>query len=359
MEKLEGLMKDLDRNFWKNKNVLLTGHTGFKGSWLTVLLSQLGTNVIGASLRPVTSPNLFDLANIESLCSKSYFSDIRNYDDTLKIILDSEADIIIHFAAQALVRESYATPLDTFSTNIMGTANILNAATNSSNVKAVLVVTTDKVYSNQEWIWPYREDDKLGGYDPYSASKAASELVISSYRDSFLRRRGVSVASARAGNVIGGGDWSKDRLIPDAIRHWREGKTLNIRNPGSTRPWQHVLEPLHGYLLLLQKLWKDPSIEGAYNFGPDLSGNSSVNSVIELAKNYFPLSSVAYGTASENLHESNALSLDISKARTVLGYSPRWDLESSVRKTMLWYLGALQGKDSLELCVEDIESFYS
>ena len=268
-------------DFWRGKRVLLTGHTGFKGSWLALWLKRLGAKVTGIAIEPNTSPSLFELGDIQEGMI-SHYCDIRNL-TKLQILIESvQPEIVFHLAAQPLVRASYKDPLDTFSTNIIGTANILDSLRKVESCKVAVMVTTDKVYRNKEWLYPYRESDALGGYDPYSASKAASEIVISSYRDSFLAQQGLAVGSARAGNVIGGGDWSQDRLIPDAVRAWQAGVALEIRNPKATRPWQHVLEPLAGYLTLAYKLWNQPELVGAYNFGPQPHEVASVRTVIEL-----------------------------------------------------------------------------
>ena len=261
-------MKNPNPSFWQNKRVLVTGQSGFKGSWMVIWLQQMGAKVCGVSLPPQTAPNLFTLASIEALCEESHFCDIRDAKHLENTMAAFQPDIVFHLAAQALVRASYADPLDTFATNVMGTAHLLEAIRLISDVKVALMITTDKVYKNREWIWPYREEDPLGGHDPYSAGKAASEMVIESYYQSFLKHQDKAIASVRAGNVIGGGDWSADRLIPDAIRAWQNKQVLNIRNPEAIRPWQHVLEPLSGYLLLAEKLWQNPEKTGAYNFGP-------------------------------------------------------------------------------------------
>ena len=253
--------------FWRGKSVLITGHTGFKGAWLTLWLAQLGARVTGVALPPATSPNLFTEAKVEALCD-SHVCDVRDAAAFLDRIKASRPEIVFHLAAQPLVRASYREPLATFETNAMGTAYLLDAVRQIDSVRVVVIVTTDKVYRNVETLQPYREDDPLGGRDPYSASKAASEIIAASYRASFLAVRNVAVATARSGNVIGGGDWSDDRLIPDAIRAWDAGRALVIRHPEAVRPWQHVLEPLAGYMILASKLWERPSLADAYNFGP-------------------------------------------------------------------------------------------
>lgn len=342
-----------DCNFWHGKRVLLTGHTGFKGGWLTLWLHRLGAHITGISLPPITSPNLFDLAKVNEL-SDSYFCDIRNIEALTTLVSSAQPEVVFHLAAQPLVRYSYQKPVETFGTNVMGTAHVLDALRGLGSVKAVVMVTTDKVYRNNEWHWPYREDDVLGGQDPYSASKAASEIVIASYRDSFLAEQGVAVASARAGNVMGGGDWSADRLIPDAVRSWQKNETLKIRRPNAIRPWQHVLEPLAGYLILAEQLWANASLAGAYNFGPPSQEASTVRDVIELAQTAYGNGTVQYGDGSDGPHEAGWLALEIAKARHTLGFEPRLSLANAVQRTMTWYQSQNSGFDASKLCENDI-----
>ena len=342
--------------FWRGKRVFLTGHTGFKGAWLTLWLARLGAQVTGVSLPPRTEPNLFSLAGIDRLC-ESHFCDITDREKLSELIQRAKPDILFHLAAQALVRPSYREPVSTFATNVMGTVNVLDALRGLNSIKAAIMITTDKVYHNHEWAWPYRENDALGGHDPYSASKAASELVIASYRDAFLLEQGVAVASARAGNVIGGGDWSEDRLIPDAVRCWQSGQTLMIRRPQSVRPWQHVLEPLAGYLALGEQLCSRPEIAGAYNFGPYPHETSNVKQVIEMARSFYGAGCVHYGDGSEGPHEAGCLALENAKARNVLGYWPRWSLVDAVQRTFAWYRGQHQGERVEVLCEREIVEF--
>lgn len=265
---------NVDPFFWKDKRVFLTGHTGFKGGWLTIWLSAMGAKVVGFSLAPNTNPNLFEVANVASSCEDSHICDIAHFEHLRKTMLLAKPDIVIHMAAQPLVRYAYLNPVETYATNVMGTVHVLEALRSCKTVRAAVMVTTDKCYENKEWTWGYRENDSMGGYDPYSNSKSCAELVSASYRQSFFSEKdyakhGVAIASARAGNVIGGGDWSADRLIPDAISAFESGKALMIRNPLSIRPWQHVLEPLSGYLVLAQALYeKGIDFNGAWNFGP-------------------------------------------------------------------------------------------
>lgn len=345
-----------DTEFWKGKRVLLTGHTGFKGAWLVLWLRQFGADVHGISLAPNTNPNLFSLAEIDCHCH-SHIHDLREPSVLDQLVKSIKPEVVFHLAAQPLVRASYQDPLATYSTNVMGTANLLNALRGVETVKVAVMVTTDKVYLNKEWHWPYREEDLLGGHDPYSASKAASEIVISSFRASFLSAQGVAVATARAGNVIGGGDWADDRLVPDAVRAWHDGRVLEVRRPQAIRPWQHVLEPLSGYLSLAQHLWNQPEDSGAYNFGPEASGAASVREVVEIAKQAFGRGEVRYGERDSGPHEAGFLSLDVAKARLILGIKPKWTLSQSVQRTLNWYRAQSQGVSALSLCSADIAAY--
>lgn len=345
-------------DFWHGKRVLLTGHTGFKGSWLALWLQNLGADVIGIALSPATMPNLFELAQVAD-GMESHFCDIRNEDKLKELVRKSRPEIIFHLAAQPLVRASYKDPVATYATNVMGTAHLLDALHGLDSVRVAVMVTTDKVYRNLEQPYPYRESDSLGGHDPYSASKAASEIMIASYRDAFLREQGVAVASARAGNVIGGGDWSEDRLIPDAVRAWQTGAALEIRRPQSIRPWQHVLEPLHGYLSLAEKLWHEPALAGAFNFGPYTHEAATVHDVVELARQAYGIGDVRYGDGTEGPHEAGWLALETAKARVDLGVRPKWNLAETVARTMAWYRDQNQGTEARELCVAEIAAYQS
>lgn len=346
----------ISSDFWRGLRVLVTGHTGFKGGWLTFRLNQLGAQVTGISLPPNHQPNLFDALGLGELCD-SHFIDIRHPDRLKTEIHRVQPEIVFHLAAQPLVRSSYREPLETFSTNVMGTAHVLEALRGLKTVRVAVMVTTDKVYRNREWPWPYREDDALGGYDPYSASKAACEIVIDSYRQAFLQEQGVAVASARAGNVIGGGDWSEDRLIPDAVRAWQSGQTLHIRRPLAIRPWQHVLEPLAGYLRLAEQLMDKPTLAGAWNFGPPSHEAATVRDVIDLARIAYGAGDVDYGDGSEGPHEAGWLALETAKARLTLGVKPRWPLTEAVTRTMHWYRRLADGADARQLCREDIAAY--
>lgn len=343
-------------NFWHGKRVLITGHTGFKGSWLAIWLKKLGASITGISLEPDTNPSLYKLSNLEQEIT-SYICDINSYAELSKIVRCVKPEIVFHLAAQPLVRKSYSEPLLTFSTNTLGTANLLESLRGLESTKVAIFVTTDKVYANNEWSYPYRETDTLGGHDPYSASKAASELVISSYKASFLTEQGLAIATARAGNVIGGGDWSADRLIPDAIRAWQTGKPLEIRRPESIRPWQHVLEPLAAYISLAEILWAKPELADSYNFGPEITDTKTVRELVEFARNHFPGSEVVYSEDQTGPHESGLLSLDISKAKSKLGISPNWDLQQSMDHTLNWYLSLYQGSNARDLCEQDINDY--
>lgn len=345
-----------DANFWQGKRVLVTGHTGFKGGWLVIWLQRMGAQVSGLSMLPTTQPNLFELAAVDSICA-SHICDIRNQAEVDRIIRKIEPEIVFHLAAQSLVRESYKSPIDTFATNVMGTGHILESIRVIGSVRATVMVTTDKVYKNNEWLWPYREQDSLGGHDPYSASKAASEIMISSYRASFLTENGGSVSSARAGNVIGGGDWCADRLIPDAVRAWEKGKELVIRRPEAIRPWQHVLEPLAGYLKLAEASWNDQELAGAYNFGPDTNGAVSVREVIELARVTYGSGALSFGDGNDGPHEAGLLTLEVTKSRSILKVKPRWSLTQSIERTMQWYLAQGNGANARVLCDSDIAAY--
>jgi len=346
----------IDAAFWKGRRVLVTGHTGFKGSWLTIWLKQLGCKVTGVGLKPSTDPALFELANISELC-ESHIVDIRDLSKLTAVAKKTQPEVVFHLAAQALVRQGYRDPIDTFSTNTMGTVNVLESLRLTGSTKAVVMVTTDKVYRNIEPLMPYEESDTLGGFDPYSASKAASELIIDCYRNSFLNIQGIFVASARAGNVIGGGDWAADRLIPDAIRAWSSNQSIEVRHPASIRPWQHVLEPLKGYIILAQQLASSSELASAFNFGPEFNEAASVRHVIELAQSAWIGAQVHWGERSTQVHEAACLRLETSKVRDVLGVQSVWTIEKAVERTMDWYQNQGQGGKAIDLCQGDIKDF--
>jgi CDP-glucose 4,6-dehydratase len=340
--------------FWHGRRVLLTGHTGFKGSWMSAWLVELGAEVTGVALEPYTDPAMFNLLGLDQHLD-SHIADIRDAAAVQKVVAAARPEIIIHMAAQALVRESYSTPVDTFATNVMGTAHVLEAARHADGLEAVVVVTSDKCYENREWVWGYRESDAMGGHDPYSASKGCTELVTASYRRSF--GGDVAIASARAGNVIGGGDWSDDRLIPDIVRSIAAGEVVQIRSPNAIRPWQHVLEPLGGYLLLAERLCTEgAACADAWNFGPAIGDTQPVSALIErLSRNFDALQwQVDDG---EHPHEAHFLKLDISKAVSELGYQPRLSLDTALDWTAQWYQAHFDGQDMLAVTRRQIETF--
>lgn len=322
-------------DIFRNKRVLLTGHTGFKGSWLALWLTELGAQITGISLTPEIEPNHW---NLLALDTDDRRVDIRNSDAVLKIFEETKPEIVFHLAAQPLVRRSYRDPLETWSTNVMGTANILEASRLTESVRAIVVVTTDKCYENQEWPWGYRENDRLGGHDPYSASKAGAELVAASYRSAFFGNKSAPLlATARAGNVIGGGDWSEDRLIPDLVRATTNNQSLEIRSPNATRPWQHVLESLSGYLLLGQKLLeRQKDVAAPWNFGPESEGNRSVSEVLGKLGMQWP-NMRWHITDATQPHEATLLYLDSAKSKNQLQWQPVWGIDAALAKTAEWY----------------------
>jgi CDP-glucose 4,6-dehydratase len=349
----------VDQNFWEGKRVFLTGHTGFKGSWLSIWLHRMGAQVTGYSLTAPTKPSMFEIGNVNDVLLESIIGDITDLELLTRSVHRAKPDIIIHMAAQPLVRESYNNPVNTFNTNVMGTVNILEAARTCSSVRVILNVTTDKVYENQEWTWGYRENESLGGYDPYSSSKACSELVTSAYRRSFMQSTEISVATARAGNVIGGGDWAEDRLIPDIIRALINGEDIEIRNPEAVRPWQHVLEPLSGYLLLCQQLYLEgEEYTQAWNFGPRDSDAKSVEWIVGKMLERWPYEHPGYKVVREShKHEAKMLKLDCSKAFNELNWVPRWALDKALEATIQWFVEYYQGKNIIELCERQITEY--
>lgn len=331
----------MNANFWHGKHVLITGHTGFKGSWLTFWLNELGAKVSGISLAPETSDNAFTALDLEPRCANHFLIDIRNREEVQGAIKSLNPEILFHMAAQPLVRRSYAEPLETYETNVMGTANVLMAARDCASLRSAVIVTTDKCYENREWAWGYRESDALGGHDPYSSSKACAEILTSSFRRSFFAvpgRNRIGLASVRAGNVIGGGDWSQDRLIPDLVRSTRTGDTMEIRSPMAIRPWQHVLSPLSGYLSLAEHLFTDPlKYSEAYNFAPADDDCVPVRTLIEMFESSWGKSLPWRISDGPHPHESHFLKLDSSKARADLAWRPQWNLAQALTATAEWY----------------------
>jgi len=350
----------VDPVFWKGKKVFLTGHTGFKGGWLSLWLASMGAKVTGYALAPNTTPNLFAVLAIDSLIEKSHIADIRDLASLQKAMSEAKPDVVIHMAAQPLVRYSYANPVETYATNVMGTVHVLESTRNINSVRATVVVTTDKCYENKEWIWGYRENDPMGGYDPYSNSKGCAELVTSAYRKSYFSNKpqGNYIASARAGNVIGGGDWSEDRLIPDAIKAFEAGIPLMIRNPLAVRPWQHVLEPLSGYLILAQALYKKgPLFASGWNFGPRDEDSRSVEEVVNLLIAQWGGPASWKKEFSEQPHEANLLKLECSKSRIQLGWVPKWSLEVATQKIVEWQKAILSKENMREVSLAQINDF--
>jgi CDP-glucose 4,6-dehydratase len=351
-----------ERDFWRKKRVFITGHTGFKGSWLSMWFHSLGAEVTGYALPPPTQPSLFKLAKVDRMVN-SIIADIRGLGRLTQRMRQSRPEIVIHMAAQPLVRDSYQSPIETYSTNVMGTVHLFEAVRKCSGVKAVVNVTTDKCYENREWPWGYRESEPLGGYDPYSNSKACSELITSSYRNSFFNpadysNHGVAIASARSGNVIGGGDWATDRLVPDCIRSLLKGRSILIRNPQAIRPWQHVLEPLHGYLVLAQKLYEEgPRYAGAWNFGPDDQDARAVEWIVQSICRRWGLGASYVVSKGEHPHEAQCLKLDCSKARSELKWFPRWNLEQAIEKVMEWVEAYRKGRDVRKVCLKQIGEY--
>ncbi len=353
-----------DKNFWQGKKVFIAGHTGFKGSWLCLWLHSMGAKVTGYALAPPTDPSLFELCKVNKLVT-SIIADVRDGDSLHKAMASANPEIVIHMAAQPLVRESFKNPVDTYSINVMGTVNVLEAARKCNGIKAVVNVTTDKCYENREWVWGYRENEHLGGYDPYSSSKACSELVTAAYRSSFFNPKdygthGVSLATARAGNVIGGGDWAVDRLIPDCIRALLKGEKIAIRNPNSVRPWQHVLEPLSGYLTLVWKLYESgPRYAEAWNFGPDEGDAKPVEYIVQRICSKWGNNASYEVDKEEHPHEAHYLKLDCSKAKTELGWKPKWSLEKALDSIIEWTSAYRDGKDLRKVCLDQIEKYHN
>jgi CDP-glucose 4,6-dehydratase len=347
----------MNPQFWAGKRVLLTGHTGFKGSWLSLWLQFLGAKLSGLALEAPTCPSLFEEANIGQ-GMQSIIGDVRDFETVVKTVANVCPEIVIHMAAQPLVRYSYQNPIETYATNVMGTVHVLEAVRRVGCTKVVVNVTTDKCYENREWVWGYREDEPMGGFDPYSSSKGCAELVTSAYRQSFFESAAMGLASARAGNVIGGGDWAQDRLVPDIFRAFELGQPVTIRNPQSTRPWQHVLEPLSGYLMLAQALWNDPKrFAQSWNFGPKDDDAQSVAWIVENMVQLWGGNASWKSEQTNQPHEAHFLKLDISKAKYDLLWTPRWDIKRALEKTVEWHKARLSCENVKEISLNQISEY--
>lgn len=345
MEGVGERMKDTDLTFWRGKRVFVTGHTGFKGAWLCRILVSAGAQVTGYSLPAPTQPNLFELAGLEDKMT-SVIGDIRDRETLMAAFRAAQPEVVLHLAAQPIVRDSYKEPAYTYETNVMGTVNILECVRLVGGVKSFLNVTTDKVYHNNEWVWGYREDEPLDGFDPYSNSKSCSELVTHSYKNSFFADGTVPISTARAGNVIGGGDFANDRIVPDCVRAVQAGKTMGVRNPHSTRPYQHVLEPLFAYLMIARRQYDDPSVAGWYNVGPDECDCVTTGELVALFKEKWGEGFEWLDQAEPNApHEANFLKLDCSKLKATFGWTPRWHIDEAIAKTAEWTRVWLGGGD--------------
>ncbi len=348
-------------NIYKNKTVLVTGHTGFKGSWLSIWLKELGANVVGYALNPYTEKDNFVLSNLQNKIV-DIRGDIRDKKHLEEVFEKYKPDFVFHLAAQPLVRLSYEQPLETYEVNVMGTINVMECIRKTPETKIGIMITTDKCYDNKEQVWGYRENDALGGYDPYSSSKGAAEIAINSWRSSYFNPKDYnnhkkSIASVRAGNVIGGGDWALDRIIPDCIRALENNENIGVRNPKAIRPWEHVLEPLSGYLLLGQKMFEEENkYSEAWNFGPELDSIVPVWKIGELIIKNYGRGELEDKSNKDEVHEAKLLALDISKARFKLGWKPTWNIEKTIEKTVEWYR-EYNSKNVYELCVKQIEEF--
>jgi CDP-glucose 4,6-dehydratase len=352
----------MNAKFWFGKRVLLTGHTGFKGSWLSLWLQSMGAEIVGYALTPPTNPSLFEVAKVAQGMN-SIIGDMRDPSHLQKVFAKHQPEIVIHMAAQPLVLHSYIEPVETYSTNVMGVVNLLEAVRQTKSVKAVVNVTTDKCYENHEWTWGYRENEAMGGFDPYSSSKGCAELVTAAYRNSYFhpekyQTHGVAIGSGRAGNVIGGGDWAEDRLIPDMMRAIESGQPVSIRNPHSIRPWQHVLEPLSGYLLLAQKLYEEgPGFAEAWNFGPNDDDAKSVGWVLDNLTKTWGEGANWKVDSGDHPHEAHYLKLDCSKAKSRLHWQPRWSLTTAIEQISLWHKAYLASAEMQAVCLRQIKQY--
>ena len=356
---MENMVKNNELySFYKNKTVLLTGATGFKGSWMALWLYEMGANVIDYSLAPLTNEDHFNLLNLENKITHIQ-GDILDHVKLKDVFTNYKPEIVFHLAAQALVQLSYDEPKLTFDTNVAGSVNVLEAVRATSSIRSFIYVTSDKAYKNKEWTWGYRENDELGGHDPYSASKAAAEIIFSSYNDSFFsKNKFLGVGTVRAGNVIGGGDWALDRIIPDCIRSLRTNKPIVIRNPYATRPWQHVLEPLSGYLLLGMKLYQDPkNYSGAWNFGPNIKSIKTVKELSDKVIHVFGKGELDLQYDKNDNHEASILHLNCDKSNSKLSWYPTWDFDATIKRTVNWYICHLNGDDPQDLTMSDINEF--
>ncbi|MFM7427790.1 MAG: CDP-glucose 4,6-dehydratase [Elainella sp.] len=352
----------VNREFWQGKKVFMTGHTGFKGSWLSLWLQELGAELTGFALKPPSNPSLFELANVASGMT-SIEGDICDFEALKQAMAEAQPEIVIHMAAQPIVRRSYQAPIETYATNVMGTVHLLEAVRQVGGVKVVVDITSDKCYENKEWVWGYREDDRLGGYDPYSSSKACAELVAASYRNSFFNpakyeEHGVALATTRAGNVIGGGDWAADRLIPDILNAVMKGESVLIRSPRATRPWQHVLEPLNGYLMLAERLYSEGvAYAESWNFGPDDLNAKPVSWIADELYELWGNGITWTQDGPGNLHENTFLKLDCTKAHTRLGWLPKLDIKATLQWIVEWSKAYERGLDMRQYTESQIRRF--
>ena len=345
----------MESNFFKNKKILLTGYTGFKGSWLSRILIGMGAELVGYALEPPTNPNLFSLSGIENRMD-SIIADILDLDKLKSVMQNSKPELVIHMAAQPLVRESYINPIYTYETNVMGTVNVLECIRHTKSVKSFLNVTTDKVYQNNEWVWGYRETEPLNGLDPYSNSKSCSELVTHSYKNAFFSDNSCAISTARAGNVIGGGDFSVDRIVPDCVRAVEKGEKIVLRNPYSVRPYQHVLEPLFAYLMILHKQYEDSKYAGCYNVGPDERDCITTGELADLFCQHYE--GLSWKTRySGGQHEATLLKLDCARIKSVFGWQPQWDVSQAITKTVEWTKAYFDGEDITKIMDRQIQEY--